>query len=200
MTSKRQRLKRRRAVAGLSRRRMLPRMSRRVPLPRPEIDPELTWLVVRTEPQRDERVVDELSRLGFAAWAPKMAEERLVRGRLATVETFPASGYAFTGTTFALQRVSEILAVSGAQTILGLPEAPVAISGAILQEFADRLTLTGTATPLTVGQRVEITEGIFAGRLAVVSQVSPRRARVALSGMGHGLGVVDIPAKHLRVT
>jgi hypothetical protein len=183
-----------------------PEPGRHVVIPRRRewIDPELTWHALWCRANRERHAAEALGRAGMATYRPLEARRVVRRGQPTTIGRYLFAGLEpdrhFRAIGRALRPVEQTrlsftlvdrngayslsvrpVAPSAPDAVLMLTEAgPVTVAAALLQAFADAITLHGapeSVSPFAAGQRVRVVAGAFEGLGAVVEQAEDSRVR-----------------------
>lgn len=144
----------------------------------------LAWFIVRTKPQRETYAKKNLELRQLRVFLPRVIEfthEEADLQKRRAAPLFP--GYLFVWMQFPLDYYRVIWA-PGVRDIVGLGSGPIPISEDAVEAIRCRCDTSGIvrmlAAPWTPGDRVEIPTGPFAGLLATVVTVMPRRKRIKL--------------------
>lgn len=150
----------------------------------PESSSVLAWFIVRTKPQRESYAKRNLEFRQLKVFLPRVIELGYEDASLSKTRASPLfPGYLFVWMHFPLDYYRVIWA-PGVRDIVGLGGGPIPISEDVVQAIRCRCDTSGVvrllSAPWTPGDRVEIPTGPFAGLLATVVTVMPRRKRIKL--------------------
>jgi transcriptional antiterminator RfaH len=143
----------------------------------------LAWFVARTKPNREEYAQRTLGLRGLRVFLPRIME---VGAFGATTRPAPAPlfpGYLFVWMNLSLD-FQRVIWAPGIRELLCLGSGPVPVDERVIEQLRLRCDAQGVVhvapAPWHPGDRVEITAGPFAGLLATVETVMPRRQRIKL--------------------
>ena len=143
------------------------------------------WFVVRSKPQQELQARASLEVRGLEVFLPRIVEIECGEPSLASsrrpVPLFP--GYLFAHLSFPLD-YHRVIWAPGVRDMLSLGGGPVPVSNEVIEGVRERCDHSGIVRLMTnswkSGDRVEIPNGPFAGLLATVVTVMPRRRRIKL--------------------
>lgn len=141
------------------------------------------WFVACVMGQQAHKAVKEIGELGLPVFYPTQTVQKVVRGRKTFSNVPIFSGYMFVSFDRERDNWGAILEVNGVIAILQNLNIPVRVPDLIIERLKNMVAagVFEKASALAVGDRVEITEGPFAGLFAKVKSASPRkRAKVLL--------------------
>jgi transcription antitermination factor NusG len=154
---------------------------RRMPEPRVEIDPVLSWYVVRTAVRAEGRVKTGLRGAALGVFLPAFTEEHERRGKTRLVRRSLFPRYLFVGLD--RNQFEAVRAVDGVESVLSIAGCPVPVRADALQLVADTLAehSAGDGRPewtLRVGDTALVLTGPFAQFTATIAG-EPKDGRVA---------------------
>jgi len=137
------------------------------------------WFVVQVVPRSECRVASILTYKGYQPFAPTYASTRRWSDRIKTIEKPLFPGYVFvrnastavTGLIHSTPGVMRILSAGGRPSLV--PDAEIAA--------VQRLTVKARPKPaqhLTIGQRIEILDGPFAGIAGIIRRIKNRASLI----------------------
>lgn len=144
----------------------------------------VAWFIARTKPHRETYAQENLEIRRLDVFLPRVVEvdfenRDIVRRRPAPL--FP--GYLFVKMNFPLDYY-RVIWTPGVRDLVALGNGPIPIGEAVVESIRCRCDTSGVVRLSPVswspGDRVEIPTGPFAGLLATVVSVMPRRRRVKL--------------------
>jgi transcriptional antiterminator RfaH len=144
----------------------------------------LAWFVARTKPNREDLAHRSLGIRGIDVFLPRILEDEQYASlfpRLQPAPLFP--GYLFVRMDLATD-FPRVVWAPGIRELLCLGGGPVPVGDQVIEHIRLRCDDRGVVhlprTPWNRGDRVEIASGPFAGLLATVETVMPRRQRIKL--------------------
>ena len=153
-------------------------------LERPEHSvPPSAWIVVNTQPHREQIALENLARQEFNTYCPRMRTR--VRHARRTQEVlrplFP--GYLFVRVNADLQRWRPILSTYGVRTLVCCGDRPSFLDDGFVEGLQAR-TIDGAivrpASPYELGQRVKMAGGAFDGLIATILEMDEKDRLVVL--------------------
>jgi len=142
------------------------------------------WFVVRTKTQREAYAQSSLELRQVTVFLPRIVE--LGYGGEPGRKRRPAPlfpGYLFVRMQFPVD-YHRVIWAPGVRDVVSIGTGPVPIHDRVVQEIRSRCDDAGVVSiaprPWRAGDRVEIPKGPFAGLLATVVTVMPRRRRIKL--------------------
>lgn len=155
------------------------------------------WSVLVTQPRSEKTVVEHLSRQGFGHYLPLLSQMRVVKGKKVTelVPLFPR--YVFV--RIEQDRWYSLKGTRGVSKLLTVDSQPQRISDAVIAQLkANEEELPNVQSFWTLGERVRVMSGVFAGMLGIYSGSSRAdRERVLLSILGRET-LVEVPTTALE--
>ena len=155
----------------------------------PDDDP--CWYALYTRSRHEKRVDAALRERSFEAYLPLVARLRQWHDRKKVIEFPMFPSYVFARTS--LRDLPAALSTPGVATVIRFDGRPVAISSeemANVRRFAEALGEAGTDAHLcplvSVGQRVRVVSGPFAGVEGTVLEQRARRATIQV-----GIGAIQ---------
>lgn len=144
------------------------------------------WAAARFQPKRERLALHFLGLAGYEVYAPRLREQRIVRGRKMEVTPLLFPGYAF---VVIEARWYDAHRCAGTLGLVLNGGGPAHVGNNVIAELRERERdgLIELAQPhgLRTGSRVKITTGPFAGHLGLVAGMRPRdRVTVLLSLLG----------------
>ena len=144
----------------------------------------LAWFIARTKPQREAYAQENLELRRLGVFLPRLIEvdfENREVARRRPAPLFP--GYLFVRMNFPLDYY-RVIWTPGVRDLVALGSGPIPIAEAVIDGIRCRCDNSGIVrlppAPWNPGDRVEIPSGPFAGLLATVVAVMPRRRRIKL--------------------
>ncbi|WP_313650347.1 transcription/translation regulatory transformer protein RfaH [Pseudomonas soli] len=119
-----------------------------------------TWYLVHCKSRQDERAEEHLRRQGFTCYRPRLARQRLVRGRMLPVEESLFPGYIFVWLEPGADR-STLRSTRGVLCLVSFGGYPLSVPSALVEALQSR-TGGGGQEQLQAGDKVRILEGAFA--------------------------------------
>jgi transcriptional antiterminator RfaH len=152
-------------------------------MPAPAI-PTLAWFVARTKPNREDHAERTLALRHLRVFLPRIVETGLAAGPIRSPQPAPLfPGYLFVWMNLPLD-FQRVIWAPGVRELLCLGGGPVPVDEQVIEQLRLRCDARGvvhvTPAPWLPGDRVEIAAGPFAGLLATVETVLPRRQRIKL--------------------
>jgi transcriptional antiterminator RfaH len=144
----------------------------------------VAWFIARTKPQREAYAQENLELRRLEVFLPRVIEvdfENRSLGRRRPAPLFPA--YLFVRMNFPLDYY-RVIWTPGVRDLVALGNGPIPVGEAVVEAIRCRCDPNGVVrlppAPWSPGDRVEIPSGPFAGLLATVVAVMPRRRRIKL--------------------
>lgn len=144
----------------------------------------LAWFVARTKPNREDLAHRSLGIRGVDVFLPRIVEDERYASlfpRLQPAPLFP--GYLFVRMDLPVD-YPRVVWAPGIRELLCLGGGPVPVGDQVIEQIRlrcdDRGVVHVPRSPWNRGDRVEIASGPFAGLLATVETVMPRRQRIKL--------------------
>jgi transcriptional antiterminator RfaH len=152
------------------------------------------WFVVRTKSHREDVAKINLERRGVEVFLPRVQEFGR-RGVVRIAPLFP--GYLFVNVSL-VDAYYRVVWTPGVRTFVAFGERPTPLQPAVialLRQSGDEHHVIHTGPRFKVGDQVQITEGPFAGLVAIIERpCSPRgRVRVLLDFLRQGTRL-ELPA------
>jgi transcriptional antiterminator RfaH len=155
-------------------------------LKRLEVDPASQWLVINTQPRREQLAVDNLRRQDFVVYFP-MISKRISHARRtfdAPRPLFPS--YVFVEYGTAQHQWRKILSTFGVRSVVRNGDEPSLLDGAIVEGLkareVDGLVCKPDA-PFVVGQRVVMQSGPLDGLIGEIIEMREKDRLVVLLGL-----------------
>jgi transcriptional antiterminator RfaH len=150
----------------------------------PETRTIVAWFIVRSKPQRETYAKQNLEIRGLEVFLPRVLEVdcdgQEFRPRRPS-SLFP--GYMFVRMSFPVDYY-RVIWTPGVRDLVALGSGPIPVAEAVVEGIRCRCDTSGIVrlrpAPWHPGDRVEIPTGPFAGLLATVVTVMPRRRRIKL--------------------
>ncbi len=125
------------------------------------------WYVLKTKPRQEDRALENLARQGFNSFGPKLAVERILRGKR-TVRTEPMfPGYIFVQSDELATQFYKLRSTYGVHSVVRFGDRIPKLPQSWIDSIRGMEASAETQAP-EVGDQVEITEGPFKGFLAKV--------------------------------
>jgi transcriptional antiterminator RfaH len=143
------------------------------------------WAVAVTRPNQEIRVEGYLTRQGFGVYAPKIRERLAIGGRFCYRQAPLFPRYVFVAGAHAWEAVARTFGVVG--LVYGASDKPALVSSEVVEELQLRHDRDGfiQLPRFRSGEKVRITSGPFAGRLALYQgMVARQRESVLLAALG----------------
>jgi len=141
------------------------------------------WIVVNTQPHREQVALENLARQAFNTYCPVMRTR--VRHARRTQEVlrplFP--GYLFVRVNADLQRWRPILSTYGVRTLVCCGDRPSFLDDGFVEGLKAREihgAIVRPASPYEPGQRVKMAGGAFDGLIATVLEMDEKHRLVVL--------------------
>ena len=158
-----------------------------------------TWFVLQVAPQSEKRVVSTLEYKGYEPFAPTYRERTRWSDRIKTVDRPLFPGYVFVRTS-ATPLGGLVCSTSGVVRLLSFGGRPCPLPDTEIEAIR-KLTLLGEPRPteyLSVGQKVEIKDGPFAGVVGTVRQVKSRSCLIVSVQLIQQSICIDVDEFQLR--
>jgi transcriptional antiterminator RfaH len=144
----------------------------------------VAWFIARTKAQREAYAQENLEIRRLDVFLPRVIEVDFENRNIARRRPAPLfPGYLFIRMNFPLDYY-RVIWTPGVRDLVALGSGPVPIGDAVVESIRCRCDNSGVVrlppAPWSPGDRVEIPSGPFAGLLATVVSVMPRRRRVKL--------------------
>ena len=141
------------------------------------------WFVARTKPSREDYAQRTLGLRGVNAFLPRIVEVDAISASRPRPPAPLFPGYIFVRMNLFID-FHRVIWAPGVRELLCGSGGPVPIDDGVIEQLQLRCDERGIAyvssTSWTPGDQVEIAEGPFAGLLATVETVMPRRRRIKL--------------------
>ncbi len=144
----------------------------------------MIWLAVQSKPRQEQIAVDNLERQDFVVYYPRISQRKRIRGswQMVTSALFP--GYLFLYADLRQQDVSVVRSTIGVKKLVRFGTELVPVPEEVIDflqqhEDAQLQSRVDNEWPHKPGDRVEITEGPFAG-LSGIYQVEKDDERIIL--------------------
>ena len=158
------------------------------------------WFVAGVMGRQEAAAASDIRALGFDVFCPMQTRPKRERGRRVERSEPLFAGYIFASFDRELDDWGSILEVDGVMDILSNGQLPVRVPDVEIQrlrqaEQAGVFDFTSPASSLAIDERVEITEGPFAGLIGRVRKAAAnKRVKILLDA----LGAVDVDPTFLR--
>ena len=154
------------------------------------------WYLVHCKPRQDERAEEHLARQGYACYRPRLAQERLVRGRRQVqVESL------FPGYLFIHLRPEDswapLRSTRGVSRVVSFGGYPLEIPQRLIDSLQQR-TPTEPQPLLQAGDRVRIVEGSFAELDAIFLNMDGEERVVLLMNLLNREQKLTLPLASVR--
>lgn len=121
---------------------------------------ESAWYLVHCKPRQDERAEEHLMRQGYACYRPRLARERLLRGRRQIVVESLFPGYLFIE-LHPEANWSPLRSTRGVNRLVRFGDYPLQVPSSLIASLQQR-TQPESQPLLQPGDRVRVVEGSFA--------------------------------------
>lgn len=128
------------------------------------------WYVIHTKPRQEQRALDNLQQQGYTCFLPLLARQKLCRGALTVVTEPLFARYLFIQLEGgqAGQSWAPIRSTKGVSRLVSFGTEPAKVSDDLVDALRVFNSAPGPTQPLFApGERVQITEGPFAGLEAI---------------------------------
>jgi transcriptional antiterminator RfaH len=153
------------------------------------------WYLVHTRPNSERKAAEHLARQGFETYLPRYLKRRRHARRVETVAAPLFPRYLFVAVDVAAQRWLSIRSTVGVSTFVCWGDKPAEVHSSIIEALRCRETRGLIALEkrarFAVGDRVRITDGVFANCLGLFEGM-PDQERVAV--------LLDLLGRKVRVT
>ncbi len=144
----------------------------------------VAWFVARTKPNREDYAQRTLGLRGLGVFLPRIIELDCYVGGVPRQQPAPLfPGYLFVHMDL-FADYQRVIWAPGVRELLCLGDGPVPIEDVVIEQLRMRCDPNGlvymSPGPWNQGDQVEIADGPFAGLLATVETVMPRRRRIKL--------------------
>jgi transcriptional antiterminator RfaH len=145
--------------------------------------PPSAWIVVNTQPHREQIALENLARQAFNTYCPMM-RTRVRHARRAQEVLRPLfPGYLFVRVNSDLQRWRPILSTYGVRTLVCCGDCPSFLDGGFVEALQAREmggAIVRPASPYAPGQRVKMAGGAFDGLIATILEMDEKDRLVVL--------------------
>lgn len=144
-----------------------------------------SWAVAVTKPNYELRVEGHLTRQGFAVYAPKIHEQVIICGRVCHRQVPMFRRYIFVSFATAWEAITRTFGVVG--LLRAASNKPATLPSEVIEELQLRHNASGVVQlpRFSVGERVRLLSGPFAGTLAIYQGMTSRqREQVLLASLG----------------
>lgn len=143
-----------------------------------------SWFVARTKPNREDHAQRSLGLRGLPVFLPRIVELDCCLTAFPRQQPAPLfPGYLFVRMNLPVD-YTRVIWAPGVRELLCLGGGPVPIEDTVIEQLRVRCDSSGVVhvsqMPWNRGDQVEIADGPFAGLLATVDAVMPRRRRIKL--------------------
>lgn len=140
----------------------------------------MNWYAIYTKPKQEDKVEENLARASIEVFNPKLRRKRLVRGRYEHIirPFFPNYLFARFDAASQYHMIKYTRGVSG---ILGNAGSPWPVSEEIINIVKSRMNEEGLiiiSPEITIGDKVEITEGPFTGFIGIFEREMKDKDRI----------------------
>jgi transcriptional antiterminator RfaH len=161
---------------------------------KPDLLPGRNWYVAFTQPNSEERAAAHLQNQDYQTYLPRyLKRRRFGRSSNHAAPLFPR--YVFVGMDIGRQRWRSVNGTVGVSYLICRGDRPICIPEEILSALAAREDDSGLvrllpARSFRAGQRVRVTEGLFADQLGLYEGMTDGdRARILLDLLGRKVRV-----------
>ncbi len=142
------------------------------------------WFIVRSKPQREKYALQNLELRTLEAFLPRVVEREYGPGDLVVQRPVPLfPGYLFVRMQFPAEYY-QVIWTPGVRDLVSLGSGPIPLGDEVIAGIRSRCDARGVVhlpdAPWSPGDQLEIPSGPFAGLLATVVTVMPRRRRIKL--------------------
>ena len=152
------------------------------------------WFLVQTQPHSERKAVEHLARQGFETYLPRYLKRRRHARRTETVAMPLFPRYLFVSVDMMTQRWLSIRSTIGVSSLVCWGDTPAQVPDAIVHSLRDRevagMVALDQRPRFAPGERVRITDGVFANCLGLFEGLSDQ-ARVAV--------LLDLLGRKVRV-
>lgn len=130
----------------------------------------MKWFVVHTKPRQEKRALENLERQGYTCFLPTIALRKPYRSGVRTVSEALFSRYLFVqlDTTLEGRSWAPIRSTMGVSRLVAFDNTPLPVSDALIELLrTQQPQMNEPESPYRKGDKVEITQGPFAGLEAV---------------------------------
>ena len=154
----------------------------------------MQWFVAHTLPQQEMIAHAHLQRQGFAVYLPRYKKIKKHARKVAEVLTPLFPRYLFVGIDLeknAWRSVNGTRGISYLLTNNGAPtEVAASVVSALKAQETDGIVPVATLAAFVCGEKVRVTEGIFAGQIAVFEKMTDRdRVQLLLNLLGREMEI-----------
>ncbi len=166
-----------------------------------ETNEQVQWVVVNTQPHRENLALINLGRQGFTAYCP-MVRATIRHARRTSMDLRPLfRGYVFAQTSVDLSQWRPILSTYGVRTLVRFGGRLSFVEHGFVQSLKSREVGGAIIKPNTayqVGQEVRMSGGAFEGLVAKIIEMSDKDRLVLLMNMLGGPVRVKAEASHVE--
>ena len=154
------------------------------------------WYVVHTHPQAEAKALLNLRRQGFHAYLPRYTRRCRHARRITNVASPLFPRYLFVALDISLERWRAIQSTFGVSHLICQGDLPAPVPRGIIEEIQARedprgLVVISPAAQLRPGQRVQITDGVFADQTGLFERIADdRRVAILLELLGRPVRVL----------
>ncbi len=157
------------------------------------------WLAVRTKPRAEQQAQQHLQEQGFTVFSPTITERKRRNNRWQQVTGALFPGYLFIQVEFGQQDTSVVRSTPGVLNLVRFGQQLVPVPTPVI-ELLQHIEQSGgpdTAAKYQPGDRVEITDGPFAGISGVYQQAKGEQRAIMLIEMLGKAQPVAVSVEHL---
>lgn len=151
----------------------------------PNSQPMLNWYAIYTKPRKEQKVAQQLEKLGFTIYMPLKTEMRQWSDRKIKVVTPLFTSYVFIQIEEAKR--AEVFIIDGVLNYVFWLGKPAVIRNSemdLMRSEIDKHNTEVLITTLQPGEQVHLKEGVFKGQEATVEYVSNQKAHLFLPSLG----------------
>ena len=154
------------------------------------------WYLVHCKPRQDERAEEHLARQGYACYRPRMAQERLVRGRRRTLVESLFPGYLFIQLS-PDANWAPLRSTRGVNRLVSFGGYPLQVSDQLIDSLQHRAQ-SEPQPLLQPGDPVRIVEGSFAELDAIFLSMDGEERVVLLMNLLNREQKLTLPLASVR--
>jgi transcriptional antiterminator RfaH len=145
----------------------------------------LNWYALYTKPRKEQKVADQLKRLGFTVYLPLKAEIKQWSDRKKKVVSPLFSSYVFI--QIEESKRAEVFIIDGVLNYVFWLGSPAIIRNEemeLMRNEIDKPNREIIVTALQAGELVQVQQGVFKGQQAVLQYISGQKAHLFLPSLG----------------
>jgi transcriptional antiterminator RfaH len=145
----------------------------------------LNWYALYTKPRKEQKIADQLKRLGFTVYLPLKVEIKQWSDRKKKVVSPLFSSYVFI--QIEESKRAEVFIIDGVLNYVYWLGSPAIIRNEemeLMRNEIDKPNREIIVTALQAGELVQVQQGVFKGQQAVLQYISGQKAHLFLPSLG----------------